>query len=69
MRKISRDGETTGFLGGLQGEGLRSRRAQLMEADFCVEAPEAPLGRHGKPKKLNTDQGSRFTGVAFTQGS
>ena len=40
-----------------------------MEADFCVEAPEAALGRHGKPKKLNTDQGSRFTGVAFTQGS
>ena len=33
---------------------------------FCVEALEDALARHGKPEILNTDQGSQFTGAAFT---
>ena len=100
MRRISRDGEAREFFGGLQGESLRSKRAQLLEAlrsdrtlaelasrhkghptlitkwkrqasegmvDFRVEALEAALARHGKPEIFNTDQGSPFTSVAFTQ--
>jgi putative transposase len=37
-----------------------------MEADFCVETLEEALARHGKPDIFNTDQGSQFTGEAFT---
>ena len=37
-----------------------------MEAAFCVEALEDALARHGKPAIFNTDQGSQFTGAAFT---
>ena len=32
-----------------------------MEAAFCVETV-----KHGKPEIFNTDQGSQFTGAAFT---
>ena len=37
-----------------------------MEASFCVETLEDALARHGKPEVFNTDQGSQFTGTAFT---
>jgi putative transposase len=37
-----------------------------MAADFCVEAVEEALAKHGRPKIFNTDQGSQFTGTAFT---
>src|SRR5260370_1322902 len=37
-----------------------------MEAVFCVETLEDALARHGKPDIFNTDQGSQFTGAAFT---
>ena len=37
-----------------------------MEASFCVETLEDALARHGKPEIFNTDQGSQFTGSAFT---
>lgn len=37
-----------------------------LEASFCVEALEEALARHGKPEVFNTDQGSQFTGQAFT---
>ena len=36
-----------------------------MDADFCVEALEEALSK-GKPDVFNTDQGSQFTGKAFT---
>jgi putative transposase len=51
---------------------LFSRRALswrvsiTMEAAFCVEALEEALAKHGKPELFNTDQGSQFTGAAFT---
>ena len=32
-----------------------------MEADFCVEALEEALAKHGKPEIFNSDQGSQFT--------
>jgi transposase InsO family protein len=37
-----------------------------METSFCVETLEDALARHGKPDIFNTDQGSQFTGSAFT---
>ena len=37
-----------------------------MEAAFCVETLEDALAKHGKPEIFNTDQGSQFTGAAFT---
>ena len=37
-----------------------------MEAAFCVDVLEQALARHGKPEIFNTDQGSQFTGAAFT---
>jgi putative transposase len=45
---------------------LAHRVSITMEADFCVEALEEALARHGKPDIFNTDQGSQFTSVAFT---
>lgn len=38
-----------------------------MEADFCVRVLEAALARHGTPEIFNTDQGSQFTCLAFTE--
>src|SRR5580693_6007395 len=37
-----------------------------MEAAFCVETLQDALEKHGKPEIFNTDQGSQFTGAAFT---
>ncbi|SFK59380.1 putative transposase [Methylocapsa palsarum] len=37
-----------------------------MEADFCVEALEEALEKHDRPEIFNTNQGSTFTGAAFT---
>src|ERR1039458_6244734 len=45
---------------------LSHRVSITMEADFCVEALEEALAKHGKPEIFNTDQGSQFTSEAFT---
>ena len=45
---------------------LSHRVSITMEAAFCVEALEEALARYGKPEIFNTDQGSQFTGQAFT---
>jgi putative transposase len=45
---------------------LAWRLSITMEAAFCVEALEEALARHGRPEIFNTDQGSQFTGEAFT---
>src|SRR6202795_1396498 len=45
---------------------LSWRISITMEAAFCVETLEDALARHGKPDIFNTDQGSQFTGAAFT---
>ena len=46
---------------------LAWRFSNTMEADFCVEVLEEALARHGKPGIFNSDQGSQFTSLAFTQ--
>ena len=38
-----------------------------MSADFCIEAVEEALAKHGRPEIFNTDQGSQFTSIEFTQ--
>ena len=45
---------------------LSWRVSITMEAAFCVETLEEALAKHGKPEIFNTDQGSQFTGAAFT---
>ena len=42
------------------------RLSNTMDADFCVETLEEALGK-GPPEVFNTDQGSQFTGEAFTE--
>ena len=46
---------------------LSWRLSITLEADFCIEALQEALARHGKPDIFNTDQGSPFTSIAFTQ--
>ena len=45
---------------------LSWRLSNTMDAAFCVETLEEALARHGRPEIFNTDQGSQFTGAAFT---
>jgi putative transposase len=45
---------------------LAWRLSNTMDAGFCVAALEDALARHGRPEIFNTDQGSQFTGAAFT---
>jgi len=45
---------------------LSWRVSITMEADFCIEAVEEALAKHGRPEIFNTDQGSQFTSAAFT---
>ena len=44
---------------------LSWRLSNTLDADFCVEALEEAL-KKDKPDIFNTDQGSQFTGEAFT---
>ena len=45
---------------------LSWRVSITMEAAFCVETLKDALAAYGKPELFNTDQGSQFTGTAFT---
>jgi putative transposase len=45
---------------------LSWRVSNSMEADFCIDALEEALARHGRPKIFNSDQGSQFTSPRFT---
>ena len=44
---------------------LAWRVSNTLSADFCVEAVQEAIDRHGAPQIFNTDQGSQFTGSAF----
>ena len=46
---------------------LSWRLSITLEVDFCIAAVEEALARHGPPDIFNTDQGSQFTSIAFTQ--
>ena len=45
---------------------LAWRLSITMEVEFCLDAVEEALVRHGKPEIFNTDQGSQFTSADFT---
>ena len=45
---------------------LSWRLSNTLGAEFCVEALEEALVRHGQPEIFNTDQGSQFTSDDFT---
>jgi putative transposase len=45
---------------------LAWRVSITMEVEFCLEAVEEALARHGRPEIFNTDQGSQFTSQDFT---
>ncbi len=45
---------------------LAWRLSNTMTADFCVTALEEALACFGPPAIFNTDQGSQFTSIAFT---
>ena len=51
---------------GLGEPALLWRLSNTLDASFCVEALDDALTPHGPPEIFNTDQGSQFTGYAFT---
>ena len=46
---------------------LSWRLSNTLESDFCVAVLEEALAKHGSPEIFNTDQGSQFTSLNFTQ--
>lgn len=46
---------------------LAWRLSNTLSSDFCIAALKEALTRYGKPEIFNTDQGSQFTSVEFTQ--
>ena len=44
---------------------LSFRLSNTLTADFCVEALEEAIKRHGVPRIVNTDQGCQFTCTEF----
>lgn len=46
---------------------LSWRISNTLETDFCIEALQEALERHGTPEIFNTDQGSQFTSNNFTK--
>ena len=47
---------------------LAWRLSNTLESSFCVDALAEALERDGPPEMFNTDQGSQFTSLAFTDG-
>jgi putative transposase len=46
---------------------LSWRISNRMDAVFCVDCLEEALRHHGAPEIFNSDQGSQFTSLAFTE--
>ena len=46
---------------------LSWRLSNTLTADFCIEAVQEAINRHGQPDIFNTDQGSQFTSHEFTR--
>jgi putative transposase len=40
--------------------------SNTLTTDFCLEAVQQAIDRHGAPEIFNTDQGSQFTSTDFT---
>lgn len=46
---------------------LSWRLSNSLTTDFCIEAVEDAIQRHGTPEIVNTDQGSQFTSKVFVE--
>jgi putative transposase len=46
---------------------LSWRLSNTMDVSFCIEALKGAFNTHGVPAIFNTDQGSQFTSLAFTE--
>jgi len=46
---------------------LSYRVSITMDTSFCLDALEEAVEKYGKPEIMNTDQGSQYTSLAFTQ--
>lgn len=46
---------------------LSWRLSNTLTTDFCIEAVQEAIHCYGKPDIFNTDQGSQFTSLEFTQ--
>ena len=46
---------------------LSWRLSNTLTADFCIEAVQEAINKHGKPDIFNTDQGCQFTSLEFTE--
>lgn len=46
---------------------LSWRLSNSLDTEFCVAALHEALAKYGKPKIFNTDQGSQFTSLEFTE--
>ena len=44
---------------------LAWRLSSKLDASFCVEALEEVIAKYGKPKIMNSDQGSQYTGAGW----
>lgn len=45
---------------------LSWKLSNMMDVSFCLDALDEALAQYGKPEIFNTDQGSQFTSLAFT---
>lgn len=45
---------------------LSFRLSNTMHTDFCIEAVHEAIQKYGVPEIMNTDQGSQFTSLEFT---
>jgi putative transposase len=45
---------------------LACKLSITLDTAFCIEAVEEALAKYGKPEIFNSDQGSQFTSMAFT---
>ena len=45
---------------------LAWRLSNTLTTDFCIEAVQEAIDRYGAPAIFNTDQGSQFTSLEFT---
>ena len=45
---------------------LSWRLSNTLDTEFCVDALEDAINRHGTPDIFNTDQGAQFTSTSFT---
>lgn len=46
---------------------LAWRLSNTQTTDFCIEAVQEAINRYGAPEIFNTDQGSQFTSMEFTE--